>query len=202
MARPKEFEPSVALERAMEVFWRKGYEATSIQDLVEGMGISRASLYGTFGDKHSLFVSALDRYADSVGGELVRLLAAEGSPRDVLSNALRQVAAWHAGERRVPPGCFMTNAAMELCQRCPDTAARVQASVERLTDAFEAVLARGQALGEVTRAHAAADLARYLCGVVQGAVVMGKAGQGRAAIEPFVAVALASLAPQEGSTRP
>ena len=61
MARPKEFDVDDALQQALELFWRKGYEATSVQDLVAAMGIQKASLYGTFGDKHSLYMKALQR---------------------------------------------------------------------------------------------------------------------------------------------
>lgn len=194
MARPKQFDPTEALERAMDVFWRKGFEATSVADLVEGMGINRASLYATFGDKHKLFVTALDHYANTAGRGLIRLLAADGPAREVVDHALRQVVEWHL-EGDGPAGCFMTNAAMELCQRCPETAAKVAANFERLAGAFEAVLARGQAAGEITRAHSAEALSRYLCGVVQGVVVMGKSKQPRESLEQFVEVALGALAP-------
>ena len=64
MARTKEFEPLVALDTAMELFWRKGYEATSMRELLDAMGIGRGSFYDTFGDKHALFLSALDRFQE------------------------------------------------------------------------------------------------------------------------------------------
>ena len=190
MARPKEFDPAQALERAMDVFWRKGYDATSVQDLVEGMGINRASLYGTFGDKHSLFVAALDRYADSAGREVIECLSREGPADQVLGQTLRQLVAWQAESGR---GCFMTNAAVELCQRCPETASKVQASLDRLREAFQVLVARGQAEGSFAARRSPEALAHYLCGVMQGLIVLGKSRQPQGVLEQAADVALDAL---------
>ena len=77
MARRKEFDRDEALHKAMEVFWSRGYEATSVGDLVEHMGINRQSLYDTFGDKHSLYLAALDRYREVEGRKLFELLSVQ-----------------------------------------------------------------------------------------------------------------------------
>jgi AcrR family transcriptional regulator len=81
MARPKTFDPSVALEQAMEVFWLKGYEATSMQDLVVAMGINRASLYATFEDKRQLFLAAIAHYDDTVVRPAIAPLEAPGAAK-------------------------------------------------------------------------------------------------------------------------
>ena len=87
MARPKAFDVDQALERAMELFWRQGYLATSLPDLVEHMGIGRQSLYDTFGDKRQLFLQALDRYAAvMIGGALGRLEEPGASLDDLKSS--------------------------------------------------------------------------------------------------------------------
>src|ERR687891_713494 len=78
MARGKEFDPDVALERAMDLFWRQGYEATSISDLVTHLGIAKASLYATFGGKHDLYVAALDRYIRRPDPDPAEVLAGPG----------------------------------------------------------------------------------------------------------------------------
>src|SRR6266852_1410049 len=87
MARPKEFDRDQALQKAMEVFWSRGYEAASIQDLVKHMGINRQSLYDTFGDKHALYLQALDRYREVEGRKLLELLERPGS----VKKSLRQL---------------------------------------------------------------------------------------------------------------
>ena len=85
MPRPKAFDPDAALHKAMQVFWERGYEATSVDDLVQCMGINRFSLYSTFGGKHQLFVAALERYRDTIVADLVGELeqsAADSPPSD------------------------------------------------------------------------------------------------------------------------
>ena len=103
LGRPKEFDRKEALESAMEVFWAKGFEGTSVCDLLDGMGINRGSMYDTFGDKRALFLAAIDHYRQEVAGQLVEGLFAPGSPleniRKILGeNLLRvwQVVADHA----------------------------------------------------------------------------------------------------------
>lgn len=194
MPRPKQFDPEEALERAMGVFWRQGFEATTVQDLVAGMGINRASLYSTFGDKQQLFAAALEHYAQSAGRELIDLLEREGPADEVLRAALGQVVEWQAGEE-TPLGCFVTNSAMELCARCPETSGKVQASLARLEEAFRALVARGQAAGALSSARSAEDLAGFLCVVTQGLVVLGKARMPRVALDQAVEVALETVAP-------
>ena len=90
MPRPKAFDPDAALQQAMQVFWERGYEATSVQDLVQGMGINRFSLYSTFGGKHQLFVTALERYRDTIVADLLARIIHEGETRswDSLHNVL------------------------------------------------------------------------------------------------------------------
>src|SRR5215208_4537603 len=87
MARHKEFDREEALQRAMEVFWSRGYEAASVGDLVKHMGINRQSLYDTFGDKHTLYLAALDRYREVEGRKLFELLERPGP----VKRALRQL---------------------------------------------------------------------------------------------------------------
>ena len=81
MARPREFDSDQALEKAMQVFWTKGYEATSLSDLLSAMGISKSSFYATFGSKHELFLATLDRYGETHGAQLIALLKSNESPR-------------------------------------------------------------------------------------------------------------------------
>ncbi len=95
MARTKEFDPDAALQSALELFWRRGYEATSVADLVEHLGIGRASIYATFGNKHELYLKALDRYAEGRDAVLLAELSQPGTrcPR---------CGRWCGGSRRRP----------------------------------------------------------------------------------------------------
>jgi TetR/AcrR family transcriptional repressor of nem operon len=106
MARPKEFDPDQALDRAVELFWRKGYEATSIQDLVEALGINRSSLYGTFGDKHALYLAAIDRYCEDVVAPRVAELDQAASPRAAIRQLFLSLPT-RATRRRERRGCLL-----------------------------------------------------------------------------------------------
>src|SRR5712692_10611500 len=123
MARHKEFDRDEALHKAMEVFWSRGYEAASIQDLVKHMGINRQSLYDTFGDKHALYLQALDRYREVEGRKLFELLERPGPVKEVLRELFERVVEGSLCDRE-RRGCFIGNAMSELAARCPETAAR------------------------------------------------------------------------------
>lgn len=90
MARPKEFDPNEALERAMLLFWEKGFQATSMRDLVQAMGINRGSLYDTFGSKEELYQAAIDRYCDEQTAGMIDMLSAPGEPKDVLERVFQR----------------------------------------------------------------------------------------------------------------
>src|SRR5713226_921489 len=135
MARHKEFDRDEALHKAMEVFWSRGYGAASIQDLVKRMGINRQSLYDTFGDKHALYLQALDRYRDVEGGKMIELLRRPGSAKKALRQLFERVVeeSLCGRERR---GCFMGNAMSELAGRCKATAARTCTNMAMAEKAF------------------------------------------------------------------
>ncbi|MEE8520385.1 MAG: TetR family transcriptional regulator [Gemmatimonadota bacterium] len=193
MPRTKEFDPDQALDRAMQLFWRKGYEATSVQNLVDQMGINRFSLYSTFGSKHDLFLAALDRYRDEVVTDGVSML--EGP--EVGISAIRcyfesaaEMAATSKGRRS---GCLMTNAAVEVAPHDKEAAARIEAHLERLENAFYRQLRNARKEGELKAGQSLRDLARFLTGAAQGLGVMVTAGKERRALARYVAVVLAAL---------
>src|SRR5262249_21353703 len=130
MARIKAFDPEAVLDRAMLLFWRQGYEATSVQDLVDALGIGRGSLYATFGDKHALFLAALDRYSEMVFAALLPPLQADGSSRDALQQMFSRVLDLATAPSH-PPGCLMTNTLAELGLRDTEVAERLVANFEQ-----------------------------------------------------------------------
>ncbi|MEV6572343.1 TetR family transcriptional regulator [Streptomyces sp. NPDC051577] len=175
MARTKEFDPDVALQAALELFWRRGYEATSMADLVEHLGIGRASIYATFGNKHALYLKALDRYAEN--GDL-GLLSELSQPGPALP-AVRAVVRRYAGEAGSDggrlDGCFITNAAAEVGAHDAAAARRVEASWSHVETLLHSALTRARAQGELPEGRDPRALARMLLVLMQGLRVVGKA---------------------------
>jgi TetR/AcrR family transcriptional repressor of nem operon len=192
MARPKEFERDVVLDRAMRVFWSRGYEATSIQHLVARMGIQRGSLYDTFGDKRALFFAAIDRYHQVVTTKLLAALEAPGSGKDAIRRFF-QLKVELALEPGRPRGCLVTNSTAELASRDRGTATRVGAVLATIEAAFHRAVIRAQEAGEIDPARDPRGLARFLTSSAQGLSVMAKAAPDRAFLEDIVQVTLAAL---------
>ena len=192
MPRPRTFDPDAALEAALDVFHAKGYEATSVQDLVDATGLSRSSLYAAFGDKHGLYLAALDRYAEA-GRRALSDLCGCASPAAALRTFFEHVA--EAGpEGGLPPrGCLLTNAAAECASRDPDTARRAAAARQGMTDAFERVVRDAQAAGEVAPDRDARALARFLAGAVFGLRGLAKAGAAPDELADVVETTLAAV---------
>lgn len=192
MARPKEFEREEVLDRAIEVFWDRGYEAASVQDLVDQMGINRGSLYSTFGDKHRLFLEALDRYEEVFHAEILEMLTEPGSPRKAIErvfDSITRQCACESGKR----GCLLTNAAVELSGHDNETTNRVQANFTRLEAAFQQACKASMEKGEIRAHHDPRALARFLTSSLQGLRVMSKARPSRAHLRDITRVALSAL---------
>ena len=174
MARTKEFDPDAALRDALELFWERGYEATSMADLVERLGIARASIYSTFGGKRELYLKALDRYGEIAHPTLLTDLSQPGPALPAVRALITRYAteAAHDDKRR---GCFIVNTAIELAPHDPATARRVQASWDFLETALTSALIRARAQGELAKSRDPRSLARCLLVFLQGLRVMGKA---------------------------
>jgi TetR/AcrR family transcriptional repressor of nem operon len=192
MARHKEFDRDEALNKAMEVFWSRGYGAASIQDLVKHMGINRQSLHDTFGDKHALYLQALDRYREVETRKLFELLERDGSVKRALRQLFTGVVegALCDGERR---GCFMGNAMSELAGRCKATAVRTCSNMAAMEDALYRALLRGKKEGDLPGVRDPRAVARFLYSSLQGLVLMAKATRDRQTLEDVVKVTLSVL---------
>jgi TetR/AcrR family transcriptional repressor of nem operon len=187
--RPPEFEREVVLDRAMRAFWSRGYEATSIQHLVERTGIQRGSLYGAFGDKRALFLAAIEHYDRVMTAKLLATLDEPGSGLGAIRRFFRlKVDA--AQERSWPRGCLVTNSATELASRDRRTASRIGATLGRIEAAFHRAVIRGQQAGEIDPDRDARALARFLTSSAQGLSVMAKASPERAPLEDIVKVTM------------
>ena len=192
VARPKEFEREVVLDRAMRVFWSRGYQAASIQRLVARMGIQRGSLYDTFGDKRALFFAAIDRYDQVVTAKLLAALEDPGSGKEAIRRFFR-LKVELAMEPRRPRGCLVTNSAAELASRDRGTATRIGAVLTKIDAAFHRAVVRAQKAGQIDPTRNPRSLARFLTSSAQGLSVMAKAFPDRAVLEDIVEVILAAL---------
>ena len=169
--RPPEFERDEALERAMRVFWQKGYEGTSMTDLTVALGIGRQSLYGAFGGKRQLFVECLERYSEHVlQKSLFSMLDAEGSPLAALKTVLD---AWeaYAGSGEFM-GCMLGKSVAELGRRDSELDALLRKKLDRIRHGIERNLVRAQKAGELTASADPKVLARSLTAFAQGAAVV------------------------------
>ncbi|MBA5778518.1 TetR/AcrR family transcriptional regulator [Stappia sp. F7233] len=137
MARPREFEIDEALEMAMHVFWSKGYEATTLPDLLDAMGISRGSFYKAFHDKRSVYFAALERYEETRVGVTVGNLtdSSNGRGRDRIADLFTRLAAADGRD-----GCFLCNAAIDRAPHDPEVEARVNDMIRRLEGGFRHAL--------------------------------------------------------------
>jgi TetR/AcrR family transcriptional regulator, transcriptional repressor for nem operon len=158
MSRPREFDERQAVERAAELFHRRGYHATSTRDLGEGLAMSPSSLYRTFGDKHTLFLRALDHYGSSETSRATAALDGARPVRELLRDWLTSLVSAEGGGSM---GCFVINTATELGTDDPDTTRRVHSVFDGAIENIARLLRRGMADGELRAdldVEAAADL--------------------------------------------
>ena len=199
MGRPREFDTDAALEKAMRLFWAKGYEGTSLADLTETLGISRPSLYAAFADKQSLFRAALARYAAGPGG-YVAVALAKPTAREVAEQLLKGAADLQASSRN-PCGCLTVNGALA----CGDEAEPVRQALNAHRSAGVALLRRrfqqAKAQRDLPEDSDPAALARFLAAVVYGMAVLASGGASRKELGKVIRTAMKVL-PAAAQERP
>lgn len=187
----KQFDRDEALQRAMQVFWEKGYNATSIQDLVDAAGINRSSMYSTFGDKEALFLQSLEMYTDMHYAELRDALSGRAKPLTRLKRGMRRMFERVTAEEF--NGCLAANTATELGVSHPDVARIVRAMLTRGIRAVRQVLDEAVEAGELDPATDTARLATFFVTFMQGAAVMHQAGNPNADIEALLEGVLSNV---------
>lgn len=192
MPRKKEFDEFEVLHRAMEIFWHKGYEATSVQDLVEQMGINRGSLYGTFTDKRALFLAVIQHYDQTVVSTVVANLRQARSARQAIEEYIRD-AAERASADRDRRGDFLTNIAVEVGPHDLEAERRLQASLRRIESAFYDALVHARAAGEIRTHRDLHDVARFLTSTLQGIRVMARVNAARESLLAIADIAIAAM---------
>lgn len=202
MARPREFDETAALNAAMQCFWARGYEATSVRDLASDMGITGASLYNAFGDKRSLYRRALEHYLDRSVRERIGRLEASLSSRDAIAAFLQEVIERSLSDRQ-RRGCMLVNSALELAPHDADLRRVVADELAQIEAFFRRCVQAAQRTGEITAAQDADDLARLLLSVLLGIRVLARTRPQRALLEGVVGPVLSMLQPgREPSRRP
>jgi TetR/AcrR family transcriptional regulator, transcriptional repressor for nem operon len=188
--RAKEFEPREALDAATDLFWRKGYGATSMRDLLDAMRIGRGSFYDTFGDKRALFLASLDRFEEKRTSWISETL--EGSGLEGIERVFRRTV---EGLMSFEPrrGCLLANTAVELAPHDPEVAEKILHHVRRTEAAFEGALIRAGEAGEIPPDRDPRVLARFLVSNLQGLRVLGRAGADRQTLKDAARIALEAI---------
>lgn len=192
LGRPLEFDPDKAIDAAVEVFWRKGYEATSMTNLLEAMSLSKSSLYQTFGSKQQLFERCLSRYADRLSAEMAKELEEAKSGRGFIEDTFGGVADT-AQQPEGAKGCLIANSANEFGQREPALAVPVSDGLNRFAKIFMDAVVKGQAEGSISADADPRALGNYLIGTMNGLRTMIKAGADRRSAKGMVTLILKAL---------
>ncbi|MDM9559791.1 MULTISPECIES: TetR/AcrR family transcriptional regulator [Bordetella] len=193
MARPREFNEQAALDAAVGCFWRHGYEATSVRELADHMGITGASLYNAFGDKRALYRRALDHYVENRFAARARRVE-HLPPREAIAAFFAEIVE-HSLADQQRKGCMIVNSALEVAPHDAEFQQVVAEVLARMEAFFRRCVAAGQQAGAIAQDQSADDLARLLLGLLMGVRVMARARPEPELLQGMVRAALALLGP-------
>jgi TetR/AcrR family transcriptional repressor of nem operon len=191
MARPREFDEQAVLDAAVQCFWSRGYEATSVRNLIEQTGVTGASLYNAFGDKRALYQRALDHYVERRISERIRRCE-NLPPYQAIAGFFGEILDRSLSDRR-HKGCMLVNAVLDVAPHDLEFRVIVAAVLLRIETFFLRCVEAGQADGTITTSQPAENLARHLLGVLMGVRVLARVRPERALLEGVLAPALAFL---------
>lgn len=202
MGRPREFDETEVLVAAINCFWERGYDATSIRELTAKMGLTGASLYNAFGDKRSLYHRALHHYIETTFADRVQRLEGELPPLEAIHAFFSEIIE-RSLDDKLRRGCMLVNSALELAPHDPELRKIVTEVLEHIEAFFRRCVQSGQQDGTISTSHSAADLARLLFGVHVGLRVVARTRSERTLLEGMVrpALALLNLHPHEHRSR-
>jgi TetR/AcrR family transcriptional repressor of nem operon len=188
----KQFDRDQVLDKAMKAFWNRGYEATSLQALVDHTGINRGSLYATYRDKHALFLAALRRYMDTIHLKRLAELESRYDAREAIRRSFLAFTE-EASEKSGSRGCFLTNTALELAQHDPE-AGKIVAEAQRKTEAwFARMIRKGKTEGEIAPHVKPMEAAAALLASLIGISVLARSRPERALLHTIVENAVRRL---------
>jgi len=192
LARPREFEEEEVLDAAIECFWRRGLEATSVRDLAEATGVNQPSLYNAFGDKRELFAQALERYATRSMRERIERLEQKHPPKEAIRAFFRELVARTLSDPD-HRGCLIVNSALEVAPHDAELKAVIASYLGEIEAFFCRCLERLKESGSLSTSLEPRDTARLFLGVLLGVRVAARAKPERALLEGMVRPALAIL---------
>ena len=149
VGRPREFDPEIVLDAAMQAFWAKGYEATSLSDLMEATGLHKGSLYQAFGDKHTLFIQALKRYLSDMRRMKSEVMAQASTPLDGIRAITHGMLDMADADCTCPRGCLAINTLVELAPHDSEVQKIMNDHIQRMKSSFAEAVARGQDAGQI-----------------------------------------------------
>ena len=185
MARPREFDEAAVLDAAIERFWQRGYEATSVRDLADEMNIAGASLYNAFGDKRLLYERALNRYLDQTFRERIRRLEPSLPPREAIVAFLQEIIKRSLTDKQ-RRGCMLVNSAIESAPHDSKFLEIVATFLDEVESFFFRCVSNGQRNGSITKANSAEDLSKSLLGILLGIRVLARVRPERKLLEGLV----------------
>jgi TetR/AcrR family transcriptional repressor of nem operon len=192
MPKTKQFDETQVLQKAGEVFWQKGYNGTSMDELVRATGLSRSSIYDTFGDKHGLFVRTIQLYKADQQAALTEYLKNGASPKKKIQALFhRLLQEILCDDHR--KGCFLVNVVAELSGLDNIAITLAKDEMQKMEAMFLTWVAQGQETGEISNKFTPQALARHLQNSITGLRIAGQAMPDRAILEDIVKVALSVL---------
>jgi len=192
MARTKDFDEDEVLKKAMYLFWDKGYNGTSMQDLVDGLGISRSSLYDTYSDKHTLYIKALQHYKSTAGAGMSAIIENSSPAKETIRRLLYHF----VNELTKDPehkGCFLVNSAVELASHDPEINQMLCESDRQTEALLRETIEKGQKTGEITNNQDAASIAGFIFNNIKGMRVTARSGVDKKTFDGIVAMTLSVL---------
>jgi TetR/AcrR family transcriptional repressor of nem operon len=192
MARTKVFDEEEVLDKAMNLFWQKGYNATSAQDLVDTLGISRSSLYDTYGDKHTLFVKALQQYRKERIDPVIKEVNSAEDAEAYIRNFFELVKTAALAENS-SMGCFMVNSAVEMAPVDSEVATIANSIMHDTENAVCKVIQKGQDAGVFTTRYPAIALARFVLNSLNGLRVTVKFDTNQQMFDDILNICLSAL---------
>jgi len=192
MARTKDFDENEVLSKAIQVFWCKGYNGTSMQDLVDALGISRSSLYDTYTDKHTLFIKALESYQNAGNLQIQEIIDQNGSAKNTIIKLLELTTSDSACVKE-KKGCFMLNAEVEVAPHDQEVNKIVCSNDQYMEEIFCQVIRKGQEKGELKNKQDAMALARFIFNAVKGMRVTAKSTPDQSIFDDIIKLTVSAL---------
>ncbi|WP_422001690.1 TetR/AcrR family transcriptional regulator [Reyranella sp.] len=189
MARLKAFDEARALDAAVDCFWARGFEATSVRDLTEAMGIGGASLYNAYGDKRALFARSLERYADRSMRQRIARMETGHQPRAAIRAFIAEIIERSLDDRD-RKGCLLVNSALDVAPHDAEIGKVVAGYLEEIRAFFRRNVEAARKAGQIPRQADADSLSSHLLGVVLGIRVLARTGAARPILEGVAAPAL------------